>query len=59
VREDITRGWNELDRSVLPVEAWQGGAHAGLKRLRHFVEKILRDYEETRNKPELDGTSCL
>jgi len=59
VRDDITRGWQDLDRSVLPVEAWQGGTHAGQKRLRHFVEKVLADYEKTRNRPELDGTSCL
>jgi len=59
VREDITRGWKDLDRSVLPVEAWQGGTHAGLKRLRLFIEKMLADYEKTRNRPEVDGTSCL
>jgi deoxyribodipyrimidine photo-lyase len=59
VREDITRGWKDLDHSVLPVEAWQGGTHAAMRRLRHFVEKMLRDYEQTRNRPELDGTSCL
>jgi deoxyribodipyrimidine photo-lyase len=59
VHEDITRGWKDLDRSVAPVEAWRGGTHAAAQRLRHFVEKILRGYEKTRNKPELDGTSCL
>ena len=59
VRDDITRGWQDLDRSVLPVEAWKGGTHAGHKQLRHFVEKVLADYEKTRNRPELDGTSCL
>ncbi|HEX2917177.1 MAG TPA: deoxyribodipyrimidine photo-lyase, partial [Edaphobacter sp.] len=57
--EDITRGWKDLDRSVLPVEAWTGGAHTARKRLQHFVEKILPDYEESRNKPEQDGTSCM
>ncbi|MGZ5141644.1 MAG: deoxyribodipyrimidine photo-lyase, partial [Burkholderiales bacterium] len=59
VRDDITRGWKDLDRSVLPVEAWQGGTHAALKRLRHFVEKMLAGYEKTRSRPEMDGTSCL
>jgi deoxyribodipyrimidine photo-lyase len=59
VREDVTRGWKDVDRSVLPVEAWTGGAHAAIKRLRHFVKEILPDYEKTRNRPEMDGTSCL
>jgi deoxyribodipyrimidine photo-lyase len=59
VRADITRGWKDLDRSVRPVDAWQGGTRAGMKRLRHFVETILAGYEETRGKPEMDGTSCL
>jgi deoxyribodipyrimidine photo-lyase len=58
-REDMTRGWKELDRSVLPVEAWTGGHHAAMKRLRHFVTKLLRNYERDRNKPEVDGTSML
>jgi len=57
--EDITRGWKDLDRSVPPVEAWTGGAHAARKRLRHFVENILADYETSRNRPEQEGTSCL
>jgi deoxyribodipyrimidine photo-lyase len=59
VRKDITRGWMDLDRTVLPVGAWQGGTHAGLKRLRYFVDTMLGDYETTRNKPEIDGSSCL
>jgi len=57
-REDMTRGWKDLDRSVGPVEAWTGGTRAGMKRLRHFVEKLLRNYERDRNRPELDGTSA-
>src|SRR5580704_14738241 len=32
VREDITRGWKDFDRSVAPVETWKGGSHAALKR---------------------------
>ncbi len=58
-REDMTRGWKDLDRSVGPVEAWTGGTRAGMKRLRHFVEKLLRNYERDRNRPELDGTSAM
>jgi deoxyribodipyrimidine photo-lyase len=57
--EDITRGWKDLDRSVLPVEAWTGGTHAAHRRLRHFVENSLENYEDSRNRPEQDGTSCL
>jgi len=59
VHEDITRGWKDLDRSVGPVDAWEGGTHAGLKRLKHFAETLLETYDSERNRPELDGTSCL
>ncbi|NYF78515.1 deoxyribodipyrimidine photo-lyase [Granulicella arctica] len=59
VHEDMTHGWKDLDRSVKPVEAWTGGTHAGLKRLKLFTGKMLRDYEAQRNRPETDGTSCL
>ena len=59
VYEDITRDWKDLDRSVAPVETWQGGTHAALKRLKHFTGKLLGDYDAKRNHPEIDGTSCL
>lgn len=59
VREDITRGWKRFDRTVKPVEAWTGGTHAALKRLRHFTGRLLADYDEQRNHPEIDGTSRL
>lgn len=59
VHDDMTRDWKDFDRSVLPVEAWRGGAHAALDRLKLFVTQVLPRYEITRNKPELDGTSCL
>ncbi len=59
VHEDITRDWKELDRSVAPVEAWQGGTHVALKRLHHFTTMLLATYDDTRNHPETDGTSCL
>jgi deoxyribodipyrimidine photo-lyase len=57
--EDMTRGWRDLDRSVGPVEAWTGGTHAGLKRLKHFTSKVLPGYEKTRDQPEMDGTSAM
>jgi len=59
VHEDITRGWKDLDRSVLPVEAWQGGHRAAMKRLRHFLLHVFENYETSRNKPEMDGSSCM
>ncbi len=59
VHSDMTRGWPELDRSVAPVDAWTGGAHAAGKRLRHFVARLLKNYDRDRNRPELDGTSAL
>jgi deoxyribodipyrimidine photo-lyase len=58
-REDMTRGWRELDRSVAPVEAWTGGRKAAMKRLKHFVGTLLKNYERDRNHPEVDGTSAL
>src|ERR1700742_3971813 len=45
VHEDITRGWKDFDRSVAPVEAWKGGTHAALKRLKVFTGKLLGDYD--------------
>jgi len=59
VREDMTRDWVDFDRSVAPVESWHGGTHAGLARLKLFAGKLLAGYEERRNLPEVDGTSCM
>lgn len=59
VHEDVTRGWNDLDRSVLPVDAWRGGTHAAMQRLRHFLLHLFESYETSRNRPELDGSSCM
>jgi deoxyribodipyrimidine photo-lyase len=59
VHEDMTRGWKDLDRSVKPVEAWKGGTHAALARLKLFTGKLLSEYEVQRSRPETDGTSCL
>ena len=56
---DITEGFTKLDRSVGPVDTFTGGTHAALKRLKQFVHLELKDYEETRNHPELQGTSRL
>jgi deoxyribodipyrimidine photo-lyase len=57
--EDITAGFTKLDRTVGPVDSFTGGTHAALRRLKEFVALELKDYDETRNHPELRGTSRL
>jgi len=59
VREDITRGWANFDRSVMPVEAWTGGRKAATKRLHTFCAEMLENYQRERNRPESDGTSKM
>lgn len=59
VRNDITQGWRELDRTIKPVDHFTGGTHAALKRLRHFVDHLLPGYDTQRNHPEVDGTSQM
>ncbi len=59
VRQDMTEGWRNFDRSVPPVEEWTGGTHAAIKLLREFVTHKLADYDTVRNHPEKDGTSRI
>jgi len=59
VREDITHGWKDFDRSVKPVEAWVGGHHAAVKRLKLFCADMLANYDRDRNQPPIDGTSKM
>ncbi len=59
VHADITRDWTDFDRSVAPVEAWQGGHHAAITRLEKFTSTQLETYDRDRNHPEIDGTSAL
>lgn len=59
VREDITKGWKNFDRSVTPVDTFRGGTHAGVNRLKDFVAHDLAHYPDRRNHPELPGTSRL
>lgn len=59
VAHDVTEGWKSLDRSVGAVESFIGGSHAGRKRLKFFLEHLLKGYDENRNKPQIDGTSRL
>ncbi len=58
-RQDMTRGWRNFDRSVGPVEAWRGGAKAAHERLGVFLTRVLPTYDETRNQPQMDGTTRL
>ena len=57
--KDITDGFTKLDRGIGPVDSFTGGTHAALKRLKAFVNLELKDYETTRNHPEVRGTSRL
>jgi deoxyribodipyrimidine photo-lyase len=57
--QDITAGFKTLDRTVGPVDTFTGGTHAALKHLRDFIAHGLKDYDENRNHPELNGTSRL
>lgn len=56
---DITEGFDELDRTVGPVDTFTGGTHAAVKRLKDFVSSELPHYEVKRNHPEIKGTSRL
>jgi deoxyribodipyrimidine photo-lyase len=57
--QDITAGFNRLDRSIKPVDTFVGGTHAALRRLREFTHHDLAHYEKQRNHPEVKGTSRL
>ncbi len=49
----------DIDHDVKPSPVYHGGSANGRKRLKYFIEKILPNYNETRNKPEIDGSSRL
>lgn len=49
----------DIDHSVKPSPIYKGGTKNGRKRLKKFIEEILPNYNETRNKPEIDGSSRL
>ena len=59
LEHDITAAFRDLDRSIGPVDTFTGGTHAALKHLHEFVNHRLKDYDEKRNHPELNGTSRL
>jgi deoxyribodipyrimidine photo-lyase len=58
IEDDLTAGW-KIPRRVAPVSTFRGGTREGLRLLREFAARKLADYDERRNHPELDGTSCL
>lgn len=55
---DILQGW-PLDRSVSPVRFFRGGSSEAHRLLREFISTKLQGYANSRNKPELDGTTRL
>ncbi len=57
--QEITAGFAKLDRSIAPVDNFIGGTHAALKRLKEFVRYDLASYNDSRNHPEISGTSRL
>ncbi len=48
-----------IDHDVKPSPVYHGGSVNGRKRLKYFIENILANYAESRNKPEIDGSSRL
>jgi len=59
LEQDITAGFRKLNRRIGPVDSFNGGTHAALRRLREFVNLDLKNYEVARNHPEVKGTSRL
>lgn len=57
--DDITAGFTKLDRSIRPVDTITGGTRPAMKRLRAFITHDLAAYDESRNHPEIAGTSRL
>lgn len=55
---DVTQGWSLRD-AASPVSSFTGGTSNALRHLQEFVKRKLAGYPETRNHPELDGTSRL
>ena len=49
----------DIDHAVKPSNIYHGGTANGQKRLNKFLQNILADYDEARNKPEKDGSSRL
>lgn len=60
---DSLESWHLLpttpDWSAGLREAWTPGSVASHQRLKEFVADGLTDYDEGRNRPDIDGSSCL
>ena len=56
---DITAGFDKLDRTIGPVDSFVGGTHAAMRRLNNFLHRDLASYTRDRNLPDRDGTSRL
>ncbi|XAS72732.1 deoxyribodipyrimidine photo-lyase [Micrococcaceae bacterium Sec5.1] len=60
---DSLESWHLLpttpDWSAGLREAWTPGSVAGHQRLKEFVADGLTNYDEGRNRPDIDGSSCL
>jgi len=56
---DLMEEWENLDRSVQPVNFFRGGTTEALKLLHDFISHKLAHYPERHGKPEIDGTSRL
>lgn len=48
-----------IDHSVPASTDYKGGEAVVQKRLHHFVKEILPDYDNLRNRPEIDGCSRM
>jgi deoxyribodipyrimidine photo-lyase len=48
-----------IDHTVKPSPIYHGGSANGRKRLQKFLKEILSGYDQSRNKPEQDGSSRL
>jgi len=49
----------DIDHSVKPSPIYRGGTTNARKRLKKFLDEILPNYVETRNRPDVDGSSRL
>jgi deoxyribodipyrimidine photo-lyase len=38
---------------------WEPGEAGAMKRLKHFTKRLIEDYADQRNRPDIDGTSQL
>ncbi len=48
-----------INQSAQPVNGFEGGTIAAMKRLREFTKTGLQRYDTDRNLPHVDGTSAL